>query len=122
MGRAVEKRADPQVGSKIGAAIRLAGPAGIGDARRLVEVDGKPYLLLNREVHPVDVRKPFQRPPIATGVPPKFRGVESSAHGSRHDTADRRGRPEHVSRVDGDAFCRSLKGGEVAVVGYETKA
>ena len=88
MGRAVEKRADPQVRSEISATFRLAGPPGIGDARRLVEADGKPYLLLNREVRPVDARKPFRRPPVAAGVAPKFLGIESRVHDNDHGTGN----------------------------------
>ena len=76
MGRSVEQGTDPSMGSEIGATIRLAGPAGIGDARRLVEIDGKPYLLLDREVRPVDTRKPFRRTPVAASV--AFRSSSAS--------------------------------------------
>ena len=92
MGRAVEQSADPPVGSEIGATIRVAGPAGIGDARRLVEIDGKPYLLLDRLLYPVRAGKPLRRAPVPSGVASKFLGIESCAHDNNHDTADQRSR------------------------------
>ena len=122
MGRAIEQGTDPPVGSEICATIRVAGPAGIGVARRLIEIDSKPYLLLDRKVYPVGARKPFRRPAVAAGVAPKFLGIESHAHVTRHDTADQRGRPKRASRVDGDAFCRPRKGGEIAVMRDQTEA
>ena len=91
---AVEQGTDPPVGSQIGPANRLAGPAGPGIARRLVEIDGKPYLLLDRKIHPVHAGKPFQRAPVASDVASKFLGIESCTHGSQHVTADQRSRGE----------------------------
>ena len=88
------------MGSEIGTAIRLAGPAGIGVARRLVEIDGQPYLLLEGLLRPVRAGEPFRRAPVATGVASKLLGIESCAHGTRHDTANQRGHPEHSALRD----------------------
>ena len=101
MGRSVEQVTDPTVGSEIGTAIRLAGPAGIGVARRLVEIDGKPYLLLDRLLHPVRAGKPFRRAPVAASVASKFLSVESCAHGNRNDTADQRSRGGPIQTLAG---------------------
>ena len=108
MGRSVEQGTDPPVGSEIGPAIRLAGPAGIGVACRLVEIDGKPYLLLDRLLHPVRAGKPFRRPPVTSGVASKFLGIESCAHDNDHDTADQPSRVPGTDRARSGALAPSV--------------
>ena len=86
MGRTVEHRADVQVGGEIGTANRLARPIGPGRTRRLVELDGEPHLLLDRQVRSMPAGPPLRCAPVAAGVASELRHVEGRAHGDRDDS------------------------------------